>query len=37
VADAKWPFLDTGEEAFLTFEFQYDNHSGTIEIENPGS
>lgn len=37
VANAKWPFLDTGVEAFLTFKFQYDNGSGTIEIENPGS
>jgi hypothetical protein len=36
VADTKWPFLDTGEEAFLTFKFQYDNRSGTIELENPG-
>lgn len=35
VADARWPFLDTGVEAFLTFKFQYDNGSGTISIENP--
>jgi Protein of unknown function (DUF3443) len=37
VADVRWPFLDTGEGAFLAFQIQYDNTSGTITIANPGS
>jgi hypothetical protein len=37
VANASWPFLDTGEEAFLNFDFQYDNSSGTIALANPSS
>jgi hypothetical protein len=37
VADARWPFLDTGEGVFLAFEVQYDNATGTITIANPGS
>jgi hypothetical protein len=37
VADARWPFLDTGEGAFLSFEIQYNNAAGTIEIANPGT
>jgi hypothetical protein len=37
VADVRWPFLDTGEGAFLTFEIQYDNAAGTIAIAEPAS
>jgi hypothetical protein len=37
VADARWPFLDTGEGVFLALEVQYDNAAGTIAVANPGS
>jgi hypothetical protein len=37
VADARWPFLDTGEGVFLAFEIQYNNAAGTIAIAEPGS
>lgn len=37
VANARWPFLDSGEDVFLTFEVQYNIRSGTIELENPGN
>jgi hypothetical protein len=37
VADARWPFLDTGEGVFIAFEVQYDNAAGTIAIAQPGT